>query len=283
MNILIRSRKSSIKKLIMDRLVFVGGGNMAEAMLKGCLSADVCKARQVVVTDIKAERLKTIEAKYKVKTSLKNVNPVSAADIVLLAVKPQNIEEVLQELSSVIDKNKLIVSIAAGISIKQLQKKVDWKIVRVMPNTPALIGAGITAMCYNANVKNEDKKVVQNIFAAVGSVVEVEESDINAITALSGSGPAFIYRIADILIKAGVKIGLSPNIAKKLTLQTLVGAAKMIEQTGEDPETLIRKVASPGGTTEAGLKVLDSSKIKEELTSTIIAAKKRADELTGGK
>lgn len=256
---------------------------MAEALLKGCLSAKVFKAADIVVTDIRAERLKYIEDTYKVKTSLKNIVAVEGADIVLLAIKPQQMEEVLKEIKNVINETKLIISIAAGVSIKQLQKDPKWKVARVMPNTPALIGEGISALCGSDTISAKDLGKAEKIFKAVGKVVKVDENNMNAVTALSGSGPAFVYRLADYLMQGGIKAGLSADVAKELTLQTLIGAAKMILETKESPEALVKKVASPGGTTEAGLKILDNSSVKTDIIKTIEAAKKRADELAEGK
>lgn len=267
----------------MVKVVFIGGGNMAEALLKGSLATGVFKANDVIVTDIKSERLAYIEKVYKVKTSSKNVVPVEAADIVLLAVKPQNMAEVLKELKSIINKDKLVVSIAAGVTIKQLQQDPSWKVVRVMPNTPALIGQGISALCGSATITKKDMDQAERIFKAVGATVQVDENNMNAVTALSGSGPAFVYRIAEYMMQGGQKVGLSEKVAKELTLQTLIGAANMIAKTGESPDALVRKVASPGGTTVAGLDVLDRSSVKTDIIKTIEAAKQRADELSKGK
>ncbi|MBU0579561.1 MAG: pyrroline-5-carboxylate reductase [Candidatus Margulisbacteria bacterium] len=267
----------------MSKIVFIGGGNMAEALLKGSLGASVFNTNDVVVTDIRADRLSYLENKYKIKTSLKNIIPVEAADVILLAIKPQNMEEVLEEIKALINEKKLIVSIAAGVTIKQLQKEKSWKIVRIMPNTPALIGQGIAALCSSSNVKENDKKIAEEIFKAVGKVVWVNERDINAITALSGSGPAFVYRLADYLIQAGKEVGLKKEVAKELVLQTFIGSAEMLAETEESPDALVKKVASPGGTTVAGLEVLDKSLVKNDLIKTIKAAKKRADELGAGK
>jgi pyrroline-5-carboxylate reductase len=261
-------------------IVFIGGGNMAEAILKGGLAADTFKAEQLTVTDIKNERLNYLEKEYGVKTSSKNIVPVDAADIVIFAVKPQSYAEVLKEIGSVLNDQKIIVSIMAGVTIAQLQKDPGWKVVRAMPNTPALISEGISALCKSSSVTEQEKETVDNIFKAIGKVLWVEEDMINSVTALSGSGPAFVYRLIDHFMQSGKGLGLTEEAAWKLTLQTFIGATRMVEVSGLTPDELVQKVASPNGTTVAGLNVLDNSNVQKEIEETIKAAKKRADELS---
>jgi pyrroline-5-carboxylate reductase len=265
------------------KLALIGGGNMAEALLQGVIKAEIVFAKDVIVTDIRAERLAYLEKKYQIKTSMNNVLAVEAADVIILAVKPQNAVAVLNEIQAVVSAKKLLISIMAGVPISELKRKTDCKVVRSMPNTPALIGAGMTALAADTGVEKSDKDFAEKIFKAVGEIVWVEEVELNAVTALSGSGPAFVYRLIGYFFEAGQKLGLSVEKVKKLTLNTFLGATKMVMETDETPEALVQKVASPGGTTVAGLNVLDNSDVKQVLNTTISAANKRAAELTGGK
>ncbi len=256
---------------------------MAEALLKGILGAQLFAAKHITVTDVRSDRLDFLEKTYHVRTSLNNTLAADSADIVLLAIKPQTMAAVLQDIGEVIKPQTLLISIAAGIPLSVLQYKPQWKAVRAMPNTPALVGSGMAALAAGKMISPEDKTVAEALFNAVGRTVWVEEGQLDAVTALSGSGPAFVYRLIDHMARCGTDLGLAPDIARQLTVQTFIGAARMVMETGETPEELVRKVSSPNGTTVAGLAVLDKSSIKEILLQTLETAKQRSRELAEGK
>jgi len=243
----------------------------------------------IIATDINPQRIKYLKKKYGIKTAKNNLEAFNLAEIVILAVKPQNIAEVAAELALRIKRekqtsllqNKLIISIAAGISISYLQNKLPGiPVIRAMPNNPALIGAGITALSRDKRVKHNLYKKAEAIFKTVGEVVEVPESWMNAVTALSGSGPAFIYQTLLAMIEGGIKAGLPKKVSAKLALQTMLGAAKTVKETGRRPEELIAMVASPGGTTVEGLKVLEKLKFKRVLAEAVVVAARKAKNLS---
>jgi pyrroline-5-carboxylate reductase len=190
---------------------------------------------------------------------------------------------VLSPLKSAATARKLYISIAAGVTTARIESELGGKarVVRVMPNTPALVGAGAAALAKGAHATGDDLATAELILGAVGIVVRVEERFIDAVTALSGSGPAYIFFVTEAMIKAGVAAGLDEALARKLAVQTVYGAAKLLVESGEDPEALRRKVTSPGGTTEAALKVMSERKLAEIFTEAIKAAEKRSRELSG--
>ncbi|MFH1428121.1 MAG: pyrroline-5-carboxylate reductase [Candidatus Margulisiibacteriota bacterium] len=268
------------------RIGFIGGGNMAAAIIGGVLRSDNLKSDypglEVIVSDTNLEQLERLSSKCPgIQTSGDNSRVVQSSQVVFLAVKPQNIDPVLVEIKSQSD-NKLIISIAAGVTIRKLQSVLaNSRIIRVMPNTPCLVEAGMSALSFADNVTDDDKQLAKSIFSAIGQTVNVDEAQINAVTGLSGSGPAFVYEVARALIEGGIASGLEPEVARKLAAQTLVGAGKMLLERTESPAELVKMVASPGGTTEAGLKVLSYENWQKPLQDAVIAAKNRADELTG--
>ena len=245
--------------------------------------------RTITATDINPQRINYLKKKYRIKTAKNNLEAFEQGEIIILAVKPQTIAEVAAELALQIKRakqasqlqNKLIISIAAGIPISYLQKKFPRiPIIRAMPNNPALIGAGITALSRDKRVKHNLYKKAEAIFKRVGEVVEVPEAWMNAVTALSGSGPAFIYQTLLALIEGGIRAGLPKKVSAKLALQTMLGAVKTVKETGRQPEELIAMVASPGGTTVEGLKVLDKLKFKRVLAEAVVAAARKAKNLS---
>jgi len=265
------------------KIVFLGGGNMAEALLKGVLNARTFTAKHITVTDVVSDRLSYLERTYSIKTTLNNTLAVEAADIVILAVKPQTMDAILADIQKVMSSKKLLISIAAGTPISKLKKHAAWKVIRVMPNTPALIGSGMSALSCGPEISKDDVTCAESIFKAVGEVIWVDETLQNAVTALSGSGPAFVFRLIDHLQKAGVAVGLTPEVSRIMTLQTFLGATKLLLETGETPDALVKKVSSPNGTTVAGLQVLDSGIVQQAMLATVQAAKNRADELSEGR
>ena len=264
------------------KLTIIGAGNMAEAILKGILDKSVLKASDITLTDVSAERLEYIDKTYKVNTNSSNITAINSATAIIIAVKPQNIDQVLEELHQTA-KDQLIISIAAGITIAKIDPETKYKVVRAMPNTPALIGEGATALAFNNNVTDNDKELASKIFNSLGITVVVNEEQLNAVTGLSGSGPAFVFRLIEAFIQAGLSLGLDEETASKLALQTFIGSSKLAADNKKSLEALVEQVSSPNGTTVAGREILESSNIKEKIIETIKRAKERADELSEGK
>ena len=268
---------SSLNKTI----AFIGAGNMGEALIRGLLERQAVTPSQIFAADISEERLRYFEGKFGIRVTTDNAQAAGAAEIVLLAVKPQQMSDVLSKLKP--KSSALIISIAAGISTSRIEKEIGGKarVIRVMPNTPALIGAGAAALSRGAHATEADLQTAETILGAVGITVRTDERFLDAITALSGSGPAYVFRVTEAMIEAGVEAGLSPALARKLAIQTVYGAAKLMHDSGEDPVELRRKVTSPGGTTEAALKVMNDRQLAQIFADAIVAATQRSRELSG--
>ena len=267
------------------KIGFVGVGNMAEALIKGLIAGRTISNKNLLVSDVNAKRLKYIVKTYSIEGLESNKEVAKKADVVVLAVKPQVMNKVLSELSSSIKKKHLVVSIAAGIKGKSIKKFFPRaRVVRVMPNNPALVGEGISAisMPLKDQLSGADLKLVQTIFESVGKTILVQEKLMDAVTALSGSGPGFVYLFAEVLIDGGIAAGLKYSDASKLAMQTIKGAARTMIESGKSPETLRKMVTSPGGTTLAGLRVFESHDLKNIVSKAIVAAAKRAGELSEG-
>jgi pyrroline-5-carboxylate reductase len=268
--------------MVVDKkIAFLGGGNMAEALIKGLIVAGAAKPDQILVMDISSDRLEYLKKTYGVMPQKSNLDATRGAGVIVLSVKPQVIERVLGEISSAVDENKLVISIAAGIVIDKLEKALSGKprVVRVMPNTPALVLAGAAALAGGKNATSEDLALARNIFNSVGRAVIVEEKLMDAVTGLSGSGPAYVFMIIDALSDAGVKAGLPRELALELAAQTVYGAAKMVLETNEHPGKLRDMVTSPGGTTIEGLHALEKGKLRAVLMNAVEAATARSKEL----
>jgi pyrroline-5-carboxylate reductase len=261
----------------------VGAGNMAEALIRGLLHpAGVVVPEHIFASDISEERLNFLYNKYGIRTSHDNKEVVKWAEIVILAVKPQIIQTVLQETSEYVDEKKLIISIAAGVRIDIIQEILKpTRVVRVMPNIAALVHAAITAISPGKYAIEEDIQITREIFNAVGETVVVEEKLMDAVTGLSGSGPAYIFHIINGLADAGVKVGFSREVAMKLAVQSVYGSAKMVIETGEHPMKLRDMVTSPGGTSIAGIHVLERDGLTAALINAVEAATRRSQELGG--
>lgn len=269
------------KELEGKRLSFIGGGNMAEAMLKGLLQSRQISSEAVMVSDINAARLQFLQERYRVKISSRNAETAAWGQVVVLAVKPQIIREVLEDIRPVIDGFKLVISIAAGIPLKLLATHLEGgvRLVRVMPNAPALIQMGATAIALGERATAEDGHLVEGIFQALGETARVEEELMDAVTGLSGSGPAYVCVIIEALADGGVKMGLSREVALRLAAQTVLGSARMLLESGEHPGQLKDRVASPGGTTIAGLHQMELGGVRAALMSAVEAATLRSREL----
>jgi pyrroline-5-carboxylate reductase len=267
-----------------DTIGFVGSGNMAEALIKGIIAAKIYAPENIFVSDIRLERLELFADKYGVTTVENNAELAGNSEMLVLSIKPQNMADALESIKDAVDGVELIISIAAGIKIAKISAVLgDKAIVRVMPNTPALIGEGASALYANEKAGSLLDNAME-IFSAVGKAVVVEDEDlIDAVTAVSGSGPAYYFLLMEEMVKAGVKLGLPQDVAKDLVLQTAKGAGLLAveaDKNGESPAELRRKVTSPGGTTEAAIKVFANGKISELISSAITAARDRGRELS---
>ena len=267
------------------KLGFIGGGNMAEAMIKGLLSASFIEAKNIFVSEPAEAKRNTLHAEYKIKVSADNRELVKKCDILILAVKPQILQEVLVDIRSLVDSDKLVISIAAGVPIAIIDdalrgdKNKKFSIVRTMPNTPALVQEGVTAIASGQHVSKTDVKIAHRIFEAVGCTVDVEEDQLDAVTGLSGSGPAYIFMLIEALSDAGVKMGLSREVANILTIQTVLGSAKLARESGKHPGELKDMVTSPAGTTISGLHALEEGSFHTTLMNAVEDATLRSREL----
>lgn len=268
----------------MSTIGFIGGGNMAEALIKGITAVNIFPPENVLVSDIRAERLELLASKYGVATTQSNSELAAEVEIVVLSVKPQMMIEVLEGVKGAIAPETLVISIAAGIKVANIAAVLgEIAIIRVMPNTPALIGEGASALFANERAKPLLDKAL-TIFSSVGRAVVVDDEDlIDAVTAVSGSGPAYFFLLMEEMIKAGVELGLSEAVARDLVLQTAKGAgllAAEADKNGESPAELRRKVTSPGGTTEAAIKVFTEGNLGELVSAAITRARDRGRELS---
>jgi len=262
------------------RIGFIGAGRMAEAIIRGLVSRRGIPKKDICISDKDQNRLKQISKKYKIK-ACSNKEIVESSNVVILAIKPQSMGAVLTEIASVVSKDQLFISIAAGITVKSLEKYLEKvPVIRVMPNNPALIGEGITAVCRGSFAGEKDMKTAEKIFSFVGDTLRIDEKHMNAVTALSGSGPAFVYEIIDALVNGGVEAGLTKEIATDLALKTVTGSVKTLIKTKKTPQELKEMVTSPGGTTLAGLRVLEEINFKEALKRAVVKAKERAKEIS---
>jgi pyrroline-5-carboxylate reductase len=263
------------------RIAFLGTGNMAEALVKGLLRAGVASKDEILCTEPRAERREEIRARYGVTVTPDNLQAAGDAAIVVLSVKPQTMDHLLEEIAPAIDHSKLVISIAAGISISAVARKLGAgvRIVRTMPNTPALVGAGATALARGAHATEGDLAQAKALFEAVGIAHVVEEHLLDAVTGLSGSGPAFVFLAIEALADGGVKVGLARPVAMALAAQTVMGAAKLVLETGEHPGRLKDQVTSPGGTAIAGVHALEAGGLRAALIAAVEVAALRSHEL----
>ncbi len=263
------------------KLVFLGTGAMAEALLKGLLREGTVDADEIVCAEPRPERREEIADRYGVEVTADNRAAAALADLLVLSVKPQVMDALLAEIAPVVDARKLVVSIAAGVPIATIAGKLGAgvRIVRTMPNTPALVGAGATALARGAHATDQDLAQALSLFEAVGTAVVVDEPLLDAVTGLSGSGPAFVFLAIEALADGGVKVGLTRHVAMALAAQTVMGAAKLVLETGEHPGRLKDMVTSPGGTAIAGVHALEQGGFRAALITAVAVATRRSKEL----
>jgi pyrroline-5-carboxylate reductase len=269
---------------VMSTIGFIGSGNMAEALIRGILAARVYTPADVFLSDVRPDRLQELAGRYGVTICGINAQVVERSETVVLSVKPQIMNEALQSIKGTPKTGKLFISIAAGVKVAKIAAALgEVPIIRVMPNTPALVGAGASALFANPGAGALLDKAL-SIFSAVGKAVVVsEEGMIDAVTAVSGSGPAYFFLLMEAMIDAAVALGLPPDVAKDLVLQTAKGAGLLAveaDKNGESPAVLRRKVTSPHGTTEAALKVFAAHDFPKLVTEAVIAARDRSRELS---
>ena len=265
---------------------FVGAGNMAEALIRGLIRGGHVAANRIAASGPRRERLDELARDYAIEVATDNREVARRCGLVVLAVKPQIMDKVLREIGGELKPGTLVVSIAAGVDTATIEEAVgdDVRVVRAMPNTPALVGAGATAVSGGKHASATDLATARALFDAVGITVELEESHLDAVTGLSGSGPAYIFLILEALADAGVKVGLSRRNAQRLAAQTVMGSAKMLLETDKHVGQLKDMVTSPGGTAIAGLHTLEEGGLRTTLINAVEAATKRARELgRGGK
>ncbi len=270
------------------KIGFIGAGNMGEALIKGMILSQDFTPQQLLVSDKVPERLKYLAKTYKIKVFAKNSEIVRHSDIIILAVKPQNLEEVLKEVREGLSRDKLLISILAGIPVGKIQDflKAGIKVIRAMPNAPALVQEGATAIFRGDQATEKDEQIACRIFDSVGKTIILrDESLMDAVTGLSGSGPAYVFVTLEALSDGGVKMGLSREMATNLAIQTLIGAAKLARELKKHPGELKDMITSPGGTTIAGLKKLEEGGLRASLMEAVEAATLRSKELSkkGGK
>jgi pyrroline-5-carboxylate reductase len=264
---------------------FVGGGNMATALIKGFLEAGLYRPGQVCVSDVDAPKLAALRRRYKVATTTDNAALVRDAKVIIIAVKPQIIDVALASIRPSVTPQKLFISIAAGVTTRRLEAGLGSgaRLLRVMPNTPALLGKGMSVLVRSRHATADDEHLGLRLLRAVGDAVAVQDERLlDAVTGLSGSGPAYVYRFAEGLIAGGVAAGMTAALAKRLALQTLTGAAAMLQETGDSPEALRAAVTSPGGTTLAGLGELERRGFRDAVVAAVITATRRSEELGRG-
>jgi pyrroline-5-carboxylate reductase len=261
---------------------FLGAGSMAEALIRGLINGGVVRPEQLMVSNrANRERLDTLSRRYGVRTAVFKQTLVEVADVLVVLCKPKDVADLLREIKPFTRPGQVLLSVAAGVSTSTLAAGVaeGMHVVRAMPNTSCQVGESATAIAAGAGCSAETVAICRGVLGAVGRVVEVPEAQIDAVTGLSGSGPAYVYLMVEAMIEAGRSVGLPEAVARELALQTLKGAAVTLTETGEDPALLRQKVTSPGGTTMAGLQVLQEAGFRQAMVHAVARATQRSREL----
>jgi len=265
-----------------SKITFIGGGNMARSLIGGLVATGMSN-KDISVSEPKADLREKLSKNFGVNALEENASAVMGANVIVLAVKPQILQEVVTPLGALVaEARPLLISVAAGVTCSSIQRWIGGQpaLIRVMPNTPALIGAGISALYANSNVSNGQRALAEKIMAAVGKTIWIkEETLMDAVTAVSGSGPAYFFYVMQAIYDAAVREGLDAQTARSLSLETALGAARLALASTEDPGNLQAQVTSPGGTTEAAIKVLDDSGVRDNLQKAVSAARARGGEL----
>ncbi|PLT34788.1 pyrroline-5-carboxylate reductase [Bacillus sp. V5-8f] len=266
----------------MRKIAFIGAGSMAEAIISGMVAKDIVKPKEIYITNRSdKDRLAFLQSRYGVSISESLETLLKDADIVFLAVKPKDILGAMEAAKPFISEQMLLISVAAGVHTASLEGLISKKvsIIRAMPNTSAAVGESATAIAGNQHASEHDLDLAQELFETIGTVTTVKEDQLDAVTGLSGSGPAYIYYLVEAMEKSSLTIGLDAETAKQLIIQTLIGAAAMLSQSDKSPAVLRKEVTSPGGTTEAGLNVLEDSGVQAAVISCIQEAAMQSKKL----
>ncbi|KAF5416344.1 MAG: Pyrroline-5-carboxylate reductase [Candidatus Methanogaster sp.] len=262
------------------KIGIIGTGRIGEALIRGVLAADLCQGDRIFASDVDEERLDALHSELRINTSTNNRDTVGNAETIILAIKPQIIASVLQSMKPQIE-GALVISVAAGVQVRAIEENlpVEARLIRVMPNIACTVGQAISAISTGSNATESDLKTARTIFGSVGRVVSVPESMMDAVTGLSGSGPAFVFQMIEALADGGVHEGLPRDIALELAAQTVLGAAAMVLETGEHPGVLKDMVTSPAGTTIRGIHALEVQGLRAGMMDAVIAATRRSREL----
>lgn len=268
-----------------NNIGIIGCGNMGEAIAKGIISAGIISPNYLYLYDTDKEKSNYLKERLKANITKSNEELVNDCNVILIAVKPQDIKELLSEIWHVLDSSKFVISIAAGVTIEKMTESLneEVRIARVMPNIAALENKSISALCFNSFAATEDRDLAKNIFMSIGDVMEVEEVQMDAVTAISGSGPAYFFYLVEILEKCAIEMGIDKDKARLLAVKTAVGSVTLLQGSDLSAESLRKRVTSKGGTTEAAFKVFEEKRLDEILREGIKRAKERAKELSGGK
>lgn len=263
------------------KIAVIGAGHMAAALIGGIVRAKLAAPKQIIASRRNEEALKNLHARWGVQTTTDNAKAASAADIIIVAVKPQLAKAVLKALSPVVRDEQLVVSVMAGVTTRSIS---GWlgracPVVRAMPNTPCLVDAGATALCAGEHAGERDLRLAESLFASVGKVVTLPEAAMDAVTGLSGSGPVYLFMVIEAMIDGGVKMGIPRAVAAQLAAQTVYGAAKLVLETGKHPAILKDEVTTPGGTAINAIHVLEARGLRSVLIDAIVAATQRSQEL----
>lgn len=265
----------------MKTIVFVGAGSMAQSMIHGWMKEKAVAPEDLyIMNKSDREKLTSLNKAYGIQIVCKNKEILKTADLVILAMKPKDVENGMSSIAPYLSSKAVVLSVLAGVPIQAIEKGLGTRpIARCMPNTSATIGMSASALASNPRVTHTDRKELIHLLSLIGSVVEVEEEQLHVVTALSGSGPAYIYYLVESFEKAAINLGLSSQVARELLVQTLAGSAEMLRQTTETPAALRKKVTSPGGTTEAGIQDLQDHGFSDMLASCLQEAESRSREL----
>ena len=263
------------------RLAFLGAGQMAEALIRGVLAGGLVGPDRVMASDVRPERLDQLAAAMSIHTSNDNAVAARFGEVIVLAVKPQDLDGLLWEVGPLVQSSQIVVSIAAGVPLQRIEAALHEQVpvVRVMPNTPCLISEGMAVLALGSHATRAHEELVLRIFRAVGQAITMAESYLDAVTALSGSGPAFVSVVIEALSDAGVRVGLPRDVATQLAIQTVLGTARLLRETGQHPARLKEMVTSPGGTAIAGVHALERAGLRAALIDAVVAATERSREL----
>jgi pyrroline-5-carboxylate reductase len=266
------------------RIAVLGAGKIGEALISGLLSSGWREPREIVATGRRPEHLDELKKKYRIRTTLSNAEAAGGASLVVIAVKPQDIEALLGEMGGLLSPAQTVLTIAAAIPTAAIEKSIapGVPVVRAMPNTPSTVHEGVAGLCAGAHASEENLRLAEEALLHLGAVVRVPERAMDAVTALSGSGPAYFALLAEAMIEAGILLGLSREISTQLVVQTMLGTAKQLRDEGMHPVELREMVTSPGGTTIAAIRELESAGVRAAFLNAIQAAMVRARELAAG-